>query len=67
MHAGEVDTDAGLVRRLVAAQFPDWASLRIDPVDGSGTVNALYRLGEAMIVRLPRTDRGVGAFEKQLE
>ncbi len=25
MHADEVDTDTGLVQRLLAAQFPQWA------------------------------------------
>ena len=32
MHADEVDTDASLVRRLVAVQFPEWADLEIEPV-----------------------------------
>ncbi len=46
MHADEVDTDTSLVRRLVAAQFPEWADLPIEPVPSGGTDNALYRLGE---------------------
>ena len=54
MHADEVPTDAALVRRLVAAQFPRWAELPIEPVESAGTDNALYRLGEKMVVRLPR-------------
>jgi aminoglycoside phosphotransferase (APT) family kinase protein len=54
MHADEFDTDVGLVRRLLAAQFPQWADLPISPVDSAGTVNALYRLGRDMVVRLPR-------------
>jgi len=32
MHVDEVDTDASLVRRLLAAQFPQWANLPIEPV-----------------------------------
>jgi hypothetical protein len=54
MHADEVYTDVPLVRRLVATQFPRWAGLQIEPVLSSGTVNAMYRLGEDMAVRLPR-------------
>ena len=54
MHAGEVDTDASLVRRLLAAQFPQWGDLPIEPVASAGTVNAIYRLGDDMVVRLPR-------------
>src|SRR2546425_299781 len=67
MHADEVETDADLVRRLLATQFPEWAALPIEPVVSSGTVNALYRLGEKMAVRLPRTVSGVGAVERQLQ
>ena len=54
MHADEVATDASLVRRLLAAQFPDWAGLPIERVPSSGTDNAIYRLGDDMAVRLPR-------------
>ena len=65
MHAGEIDTDVELVRRLVSAQFPDWASLSIERVLSSGTVNALYRLGPAMVARLPRTDWAGDSFARQ--
>ncbi len=54
MHADEIPTDAQLVRRLLAAQFPEWSDLPITPVPSSGTDNALYRLGDEMVVRLPR-------------
>ena len=54
MHADEVDTDVSLVRRLLTAQFPRWAHLPIAPVRSAGTDNALYRLGDDMVVRLPR-------------
>jgi len=67
MHADEVDTDASLVGRLLAAQFPHWADLPIEPVDSAGTDNALYRLGDAMVVRLPRIHWAVGQVEKEHE
>jgi aminoglycoside phosphotransferase (APT) family kinase protein len=53
-HADEIETDVAFVRRLLAEQFPHWASLPLDPVAESGTVNALYRLGEELVVRIPR-------------
>ena len=65
MHADEVDTDASLVRRLLVAQFPDWADLPIEPVEPRGTDNALYRLGNDRVVRLPRRERTVGTLEKE--
>jgi aminoglycoside phosphotransferase (APT) family kinase protein len=53
MHTGEVDTDGLLVRRLLSAQFPQWADLPVTPVPSAGTDNALYRLGDDLVVRLP--------------
>ncbi|MEW1724864.1 aminoglycoside phosphotransferase family protein [Streptomyces sp. NPDC093109] len=58
MHADEVETDVALVRRLVAGQFPRWAGLPVTAVESAGTVNAVYRLGTDMTVRLPRVEAG---------
>ncbi len=54
LHADEFPIDAALVRRLLAAQFPQWAALPLALVDPGGTDNVIFRLGEAMSVRLPR-------------
>ncbi|MFI1000252.1 aminoglycoside phosphotransferase family protein [Streptomyces galbus] len=54
MRPDEIDLDAGLVRRLIAAQFPHWASLPVARVTSSGTENAMFRLGDDKVVRLPR-------------
>jgi aminoglycoside phosphotransferase (APT) family kinase protein len=64
MHADELATDARLVRRLLAAQFPQWDDLPLEPVPSSGTDNALYRLGIEMVVRLPRIHWAVGGVDK---
>ena len=42
VHADQVDIDTPLVSELVAAQFPQWAALPLEPVDSSGLVNAVY-------------------------
>lgn len=63
MHADELATDASLVRRLLAAQFPQWVDLPIEPVRSAGTDNALYRLGDDMVVRLPRIRWAAGQPE----
>lgn len=65
MHKDDVVTDAALVRRLLADQFPEWAALPIEPVASSGTDNALYRLGDDMVVRLPRRELPDTALEKE--
>jgi len=63
MHADEIPTSAELVRRLIAAQFPQWAGLPVAPVDSAGTDNAIYRLGTAFSVRLPRIRWATGQIE----
>lgn len=65
MHEGELRTDAALVSRLLASQFPQWARLPIVPVASAGTDNALYALGTDLVVRLPRIDWAVGQAEKE--
>ncbi|MER5727163.1 aminoglycoside phosphotransferase family protein [Streptomyces sp. NPDC002138] len=60
MHPGSHPFDDGLVRRLVAGRFPRWAGLPVRRFPSGGTVNAMYRLGDAMVVRLPLVAGGAG-------
>jgi aminoglycoside phosphotransferase (APT) family kinase protein len=65
MHDGELDIYKPLVSRLIAEQFPDWASLPLEAVRSAGTDNALYRLGHDMAVRLPRRIGAALQVEKE--
>jgi aminoglycoside phosphotransferase (APT) family kinase protein len=65
MHADELDIDVALVGRLIAAQFPEWVGLPLEPVRPAGTDNALYRLGADLVVRLPRKPSSVAPLEKE--
>ena len=65
MHAGEVHTDVSLVRRLLATQFPRWADLPISAVQSTGTVNAVYRLGDHLYARLPRVQKWSEDLDKE--
>lgn len=67
MHPDEIDTDAELVRRLIAEQHPRWSSLPVAAVLPRGTDNALYRLGGELVVRLPRREVNVSALRTELE
>ncbi|RLV04454.1 phosphotransferase [Streptomyces griseocarneus] len=58
MHPGQYPIDSDLVRRLVAGQFPQWAGLAVERIPSGGTVNAMYRLGDGMAVRLPLLEDG---------
>ena len=53
MPAAEVDVDEALVRRLLEEQFPDLAALPLAPF-AFGWDNAVLRLGDDLVVRLPR-------------
>jgi aminoglycoside phosphotransferase (APT) family kinase protein len=53
MHPDELTVTVPVVRRLVAAQFPHWADLPVSRVSASGTVNAIFRVGERLAARFP--------------
>jgi aminoglycoside phosphotransferase (APT) family kinase protein len=55
MPAAEVDVSPDLVRRLLAVQQPDLAELAIELM-ASGWDNAIYRVGDALVARLPRRE-----------
>ncbi len=65
MHDDEVDIDGALVARLIETQFPRWAGLPLERVASAGTDNAIYRLGDALAVRLPRIPDAVGQVDKE--
>lgn len=66
IHAdGRAGIDAGLVRRLVDDQFPQWRGLPITPVKIDGWDNRTYRLGDELTVRLPTAAGYAAAVEKE--
>ena len=67
MHADEVPVDAPLVKRLIASQFPQWQRLKLTHIPYSGTDNAIFRLGEDMVLRLPRIHWAAGQPESEYQ
>jgi aminoglycoside phosphotransferase (APT) family kinase protein len=67
MHAHEVEIDTHLVSCLLRTQFPEWAHLPLERVEPAGTVNAIYRLGDQMSVRLPLQEEWAWDIEHQAE
>ncbi|NHA67780.1 phosphotransferase [Phycicoccus flavus] len=55
IHDEEADTGEDVVRSLVRSAGPAWAGLPLRPLSTSGTDHAMYRLGDDLVVRLPRT------------
>jgi len=67
MHADELDVEVPLVRRLLEQQFPTWSELPLEPVLPRGTDHAIFRLGDDLVVRLPRIGWAVGQPELEQE
>lgn len=57
--------DETLVRRLLSGQFPQWSGLRLGPAEPGGWDNKSFRLGDRMIVRLPRAADYAAQVEKE--
>ncbi|CAN5816430.1 aminoglycoside phosphotransferase family protein [soil metagenome] len=53
MHAHEIPISDDVVRGLITPQFPQWSSLPIRRFASSGTVNAIFRIGDDLAARFP--------------
>lgn len=65
MHINEADINTALVKRLLAAQFPKWAGFPVEAVKSAGTAHALYKLGNDMVVRLPRIESSAKEVDRE--
>lgn len=64
LHENEIPVDEALVRSLLKTQCPEWAGLALSPA-GAGTENTMHRLGDDLLVRLPRTAERGQALRKE--
>ncbi len=64
MHEAEVDVSETLVRSLLAAQMPELADQQLTVVEPWGTDNAIWRLGDDLVVRLPRIHWAVDQIDR---
>jgi aminoglycoside phosphotransferase (APT) family kinase protein len=65
LHADEIPIDAGLVRALLARAMPQLVDLPVRQVASTGSTNALFRLGDDLLVRLPRQPGGSATISKE--
>lgn len=65
MHPDELEVTEPIVRGLVDEQFPQWRDLPLRAVSW-GTVNAIYRLGADLSVRVPRRAEWAAALEQEV-
>jgi aminoglycoside phosphotransferase (APT) family kinase protein len=64
--AADIEIEEALVRTLLREQHPDLAHLPLQSMD-SGWDNAMFRLGEALVVRLPRRVAATHLIEHEQE
>ncbi|MDP9067993.1 MAG: aminoglycoside phosphotransferase family protein [Actinomycetota bacterium] len=67
MHVDEIDISEEVVRHLLREQFPKWAELPLRRIEPQGTVNAIFRLGDGLSVRLPRRNGPTTPASKESE
>lgn len=65
LHEDEIPIDSSLVRGLVDRTFPAFSRLPLQRLGASGSTNALFRLGDELLVRLPRQPGGTATIEKE--
>jgi aminoglycoside phosphotransferase (APT) family kinase protein len=65
LHDDELLIDEDAVRRMVADQLPEHASAPVRRLPVSGSSNSLFRLGDDLLVRLPRQPGGSSTILKE--
>ena len=65
LHDDELLIDLSLVRALIDRALPEYASLPLSRLRASGSTNALFRLGDELLVRMPRQPGGTATIEKE--
>ena len=65
LHSDEIAIDVELVRALVGRAMPAYADAQVRRLAASGSTNALFRLGDDLLVRLPRQPGGSAAISKE--
>src|SRR3954447_26857985 len=65
LHDDEIDVDEDLVHRLLATVSSSYDALPLRRFEASGSTNALFRLGDALLVRVPRQPGGTETIEKE--
>lgn len=66
-HPDEIPLNDAFVAQLLSEQTPHWANLPLRRVVSSGTDNAIFRLGDKLLLRIPRRPSAVALLSKELQ
>ncbi|SFS06893.1 Predicted kinase, aminoglycoside phosphotransferase (APT) family [Microbacterium sp. cf046] len=67
MHDDQLHIDLGIARRLIVEQLPECRDLPVTALAGSGTVNAIFRIGDDLTARFPLQGLDAAEVESHLE
>jgi aminoglycoside phosphotransferase (APT) family kinase protein len=67
MHDNQLSVPTEMVRVVVDEQFPQWRRLPVRSLAASGTVNAIFRIGERLAARFPLQPQKAGVARRRLE
>ncbi|MEU1587927.1 aminoglycoside phosphotransferase family protein [Micromonospora sp. NPDC005710] len=67
MHDDEIAITDDVVRELIGSQFPQWKTAPVQRVESSGTVNAIFRIGDDVAARFALRPRDVSVAAELLE
>lgn len=65
LHIDEIPLDATSVRRMVDRAMPEFRDVPIRRLASTGSTNVLFRLGDDLLVRLPRQPGGSASISKE--
>ena len=67
MHQDDLPVTDALIHQLLERHTPQWADLPLERVTSSGTDNALYRIGDELVLRIPRRASAALLVSKELD
>lgn len=67
MHEDQLDISEDQVALLLADELPEWAGERVERLVGTGTVNAIFRVGDQLTARFPLRPEDPGVLRAVLE
>ncbi|HIL85438.1 MAG TPA: hypothetical protein EYG52_18250 [Pseudomonadales bacterium] len=65
MHQNEIPIGLELVQKLLRDQFPQFSGLPLSQLAASASTNLQFRLGDSLLIRMPRQPGGTLSIDKE--
>ncbi|WP_176084770.1 aminoglycoside phosphotransferase family protein [Martelella sp. HB161492] len=67
MHEDDLAVTDALIHDLLGRHTPLWAGRPVQQINTTGTDNALYRIGQTLVLRIPRRAAAIPLITKELD